>query len=124
MTRTANSPQSVWQQQFLTCSVDERTNKQRQGLDHPANWWYNPTNPRSLRLTRQGYNLVKNMELKNWQFDLDASLVSKNFLQMEKHFNSPYYINGKKIIVWGEVEAMMLALHGNNLAQYLDNLSL
>lgn len=123
MLRTAESPQSIWQQQFLTCSTDERTSKQRQGLDHPANWWYNPTNPQSLRLSLQGFNLVRRFDLPNWQFKLESNVLAKTYLQMERHFASPYYITNRTVTVWGERESIMLALHGNNLQQYLDNLS-
>jgi hypothetical protein len=43
---------------------------------------------------------------------------------LEKHFTSPYYISGpKSIYVFSEQDSIMLALHGSNLQQYLDNLS-
>lgn len=124
MSRPADSPQEIWQRRFLTCDTDQRTDKQRQGLDHPANWWYNPTNFSSLRLNTQGYHLVRRLQLHNWHFQLDTNLLAKHFLYLERYFTSPYYIfTNRKIVVWGEQESIMLALHGSNLNQYLDNLS-
>jgi hypothetical protein len=43
---------------------------------------------------------------------------------LERHFTGPYFIiSPLAIVLFGETEVMMLALHGNNLQQYLDNLS-
>ena len=58
---------------------------------------------------------------------IDPKTYFSNYLkkQLEKHFTSPYYIpTHQRIHVFGEQDSIMLALHGSNLQQYLDNLSL
>ena len=67
--------------------------------------------------------LNKNKDIKSWQFKLPEPLVTRAYIQLEKHFKSPYYIpSHKSIVVFDERDSIMLALHGSNLQQYLDNL--
>jgi hypothetical protein len=51
-------------------------------------------------------------------------LVNKNLLQLERHFQSIYYIFKKTIVVFDEQEAVMLTLHNNDLPTYLNNLEI
>ena len=127
--RTAESLQNVWQARFQTHTLNPFTNDPKLGLryqrfDNPASWWHNPLNPDSLRLTRPAFVMLgKNKEIKSWQFKLPTELVTRAYIQLEKHFTSPYYIpNSKSIYVFGEQDMIMLSLHGSNLQQYLDNL--
>ena len=86
-------------------------------------WWDNPTNANSLRLSIQAFYMLKrdNHE-KFYKFDLPHEILPKTFIQLERHFEEPYFIgNSNTIYIMGEQEAMMLALHANNLQQYLDN---
>lgn len=129
--RTAESLQNVWQKKFQEHTLNPFTADPNLGLryqrfDNPASWWHNPLNPNSLRLTRPAFNMLnKNKDIKSWQFKLPTELVSRAYIQLEKHFTSPYYIVGpKSIYVFGEQDVIMLSLHGNNLQQYLDNLDL
>ena len=130
MARTAESLQVSWQAKFQEYQLipflsDSKFGMHYQRLDNPASWWHNPINPNSLRLTRPAFTILsKQTEIKNWKFNLPEPLMSKSFIQLEKQFKSPYFIQGQKTIyVYDEREAMMLALHGSNLQQYLDNLS-
>jgi hypothetical protein len=69
--------------------------------------------------------LNKNPKIKNWHFKLSSPLVTRAFIQLEKHFTTPYYIaTHNSIYVFSEQDSIMLALHGSNLQQYLDNLAL
>ena len=130
MARTADSLQNVWQKRFQQHQLNPFTSDTKLGIryqrfDNPASWWHNPLNPDSLRLTRPAFNMLnKNKEIKNWHFKLPTELVNRSYIQLEKHFKSPYYISGpKSIYVFDERDSIMLALHGSNLQQYLDNLS-
>jgi hypothetical protein len=130
MARTAESLQNVWQKQFQQHQLNPFTSDAKLGIryqrfDNPASWWHNPLNPNSLRLTRPAFNMLnKTKEIKNWHFKLPTELVNRSYIQLEKHFKSPYYISGpKSIYVFDERDSIMLALHGSNLQQYLDNLS-
>lgn len=129
MARTADSLQNVWQAKFQEHTLNPFTSDPKLGLryqryDNPASWWHNPVNPNSLRLTRPAFNMLnKTKEIKNWHFKLPTELVNRSYIQLEKHFKSPYYISGlKSIYVFDERDSIMLALHGSNLQQYLDNL--
>jgi len=94
------------------------------GVEHQ--WWQNPTNPNSLRLTTVGYKWFTTVaKLKAYEIKLpeEQIILPKHYLQLEKCFEEPYYIKGRKIIVvFGERDAVMLQLHAGNLAAYLDNL--
>ena len=130
MARTSTSLQNVWQKRFQQHQLNPFTSDAKLGIryqrfDNPASWWHNPLNPDSLRLTRPAFNMLnKTKEIKNWHFKLPTELVNRSYIQLEKHFKSPYYIPGpKSIYVFDERDSIMLALHGSNLQQYLDNLS-
>jgi hypothetical protein len=69
--------------------------------------------------------LKQKKEIQTWKFDCCEAIIPRTMLQLEKYFKSPYYIqNLKTIYVFDDREAMMIALHNNNLRQYLDNQSL
>ena len=127
MPSTAGSPQAVWQQKFqeeynLTPFVSSRETLSYTRLDNPATWWHNPVNKNSLRLTKNAYYMLDKAQAKTYKFQLPEKVKPKTFVQLERYFTSPYYIlNSSKIVVFGETESMMLALHANNLQQYLDN---
>jgi hypothetical protein len=130
MARTAESLQNVWQKKFQEYQLNPFTSDPKLGLryqrfDNPASWWFNPVNPDSLRLTKPAFNMLnQNKEIKNWHFKLSQPLVPRAYIQLEKHFTSPYYISGpKSVYVFDERDSIMLALHGSNLQQYLDNLA-
>ena len=87
-------------------------------------WWKNPTDPNSLRLSLAGLQLVKAvLKLQSYEFELAEELTNQNLLQLERVFNSMYYLlKRQKIIVFTEESALMLTLHGNNLKGYLEAL--
>lgn len=120
MARSPDSPQAIWQEKLQALGpVKERY------LANPANfWWHNPTNHNSLRLTSVGYLAVKNT-VKFYKFQLLHDIRPKAFVQLERYFKEPYFVQNRKTIhIMSERDAMMLSLHANNLQQYLDNLSL
>lgn len=129
MARTPDSPQPVWQAKFQEYPLTPfNTDKLQRALRYhdltsPKFWWHNPLNVNSLRLTSGAWTILRACKaVPFWKFELTQGLLPKSYLQLEKHFNSPYYIpNVKTIIVFDERDSMMLALHGNNLQQYLDN---
>jgi hypothetical protein len=94
--------------------------------DMQRRWWKNPTDPTSLRLTLQGLQFVKAvLKLQSYDFELPDELTNHNLLKLERCFKGMYYLlKRQKIIVFEEEEAMMLTLHSNNLALYLDNIEI
>lgn len=124
MPRNPDSPQAQWQKQFrqaIKIDVDglrEFYNR----WDNPATWWHNPVNYDSLRLTKEAYHAITSTEFPHYKFKLTEKVKPKTFVQLERYFTSPYYIlNAQTIVVFGDMEAMMIGLHANNLQQYLDN---
>lgn len=87
-------------------------------------WWHNPINPASLRLTREAHNWIgKHTQVQVHSIKLQQGLASRQFLQLERLFASPYTIlTYKSIAVVDETTLIMLQLHAGDLAQYLDNL--
>ena len=128
MARTKESPQVVWQEKFQ--QEYELNPFQSQGreqlrynrLDDAKTWWFNPLNPDSLRLSRIAYNMLKKAKVPTFKFKLTEKYKSKTFVQLERWMSSPYYLlNAQTIVLYSDSDAMMMALHGNNLQQYLDN---
>lgn len=129
MPSTADSPQAVWQKKFqkeyqLNPFTSSRDNLSYTRLDNPATWWHNPINKNSLRLTKTSYYMLIKASAVSYRFKLTEKIKPKTFVQLERYFTVPYYLlNAQTIVLFseGSKETMMLALHGNNLQQYLDN---
>lgn len=86
--------------------------------------WYNPTNIRSMRLTKTGLAYLSNqLKLTSYQFDLPKTIVARVLLRLERHIHYPYYIDStQSLVVFDELTACMLTLHNSNLEKYLDDL--
>jgi hypothetical protein len=89
-------------------------------------WWWNHTDPTSLRLSQSGLKFIKKFtKIPTYEVDLPTPLLNRTLLQMSRLLTCPYYINKHtKITLLGEQETVMLRLHADNLQQYLDNLQL
>ena len=115
MSNRAGSLQAEWQTKLHETSPFSIS---------PSSWWYNPTNHSSLRLTQNAYMQVRK-QIKFHKFELSHDIRPKCLVQLERWFKEPYYVQNRKTIhIVSERDAMMLALHANNLQQYLDNQSL
>ena len=91
--------------------------------------WMNWANARSLRLTEYGYQLIlkysKDTPDHAWHFQLSPGhgMTNGMLLKLDRLMTAPYFIKGRThIFLIGEQDAMMLTLHGNDLARYLANL--
>jgi hypothetical protein len=91
----------------------------------PRQVWHNPTNPDSLRLTTEAYSVLTKYENHpNYPFKFESGITNRMLLQLDRLMTAPYYIGSRKQIqLLGEADAIMLSLHGSNLAQYLNNLA-
>ena len=91
----------------------------------PKQIWQNTLNPDSLRLTSNAYSVLTKYENnKHYPFKLEVAMTNRMLLQLDQLMTAPYYIGSRKQIqLFGEADAIMLQLHGSNLAQYLDNLA-
>ena len=87
-------------------------------------WWFNPINHNSMRLTSTGYLwTTRHSQWPYHEVKLSHKIGTKHLLQLERLLQEPYYIrNLTHLIVASETDAVMLQLHAGDLAQYLDNL--
>lgn len=112
------------QRQLTKIFVEQATIPIGQTTEMQMRWWKNPTDANSLRLSLAGLQLVKAvLKLQSYEFVLTEELTNHNLLQLERVFDSMYYLlKRQKIIVFDEESALMMVLHGNNLKGYLDSL--
>ncbi len=89
-------------------------------------WWWNHTDPDSLRLTKSGIQYIKKFtKIPVYECHLSAQLKNRTLIQLSRLMSCPYYIQKlDEIVLLGEEETVMLKLHADNLQQYLDNLGL
>jgi hypothetical protein len=92
------------------------------GVEHQ--WWKNPLNPHSLRLTPQGHRWIKrHTDIVFHAVAVSSDVKYRQLLQLERVFRSPYYLaTTGYLYVHSETDAVMLQLHGGDLATYLNNL--
>lgn len=87
--------------------------------------WNNPKDTVSLRLSLNGYTILKKNGIQSYLFELNDPLTNKHLLQLERHFPGMYFLfKAQKITVYDEQDASMLALMGGDLRGYLENLEL
>lgn len=120
MTKSIRDTQQEWQYNAIIAAgyAPERFI----GVEHQ--WWQNPLNHSSLRLTSVGYKWFTNTaKWRAHQVELAEKIMPKQMLQLERLLTSPYYIKQLKVLyVFSETDAVMLQLHGGDLNTYLDNL--
>lgn len=77
-----------------------------------------------MRLTRFGRTcFVDHLQIKNYPFTVNERIRPKILLLLERNIRYPYYIvHHSKILIFDEVTAIMLQLHGSDLETYLNNL--
>ena len=87
-------------------------------------WWINPINLHSMRLTNEGFKFASvRAKISYYSHSLDAKIMPKTLLQLEKYMQYPYYIKTlSEINIFEESTSMMLSLYDNKLQTYLDNI--
>ena len=92
----------------------------------PMTFWFNPLTPHhSLRVTTEGKKWIKSAcGLPIYHFIIE-DMNNQHLLWLDRLIASPYYIRSRKQLeLFGEEDAIMLTLHGGDLATYLQNLQL
>lgn len=89
-------------------------------------WWWNHTDPTSLRLTKSGIQYIKKYtKIPVYTINLQEPLRNRTLIQMSRLLTCPYYIQKlDELLLLGDNETVLLKLHADNLQQYLDNLQL
>jgi len=67
-------------------------------------------NPNGLRLTYSGFLVLKNI-FTVYSFEMDSTLKAKHQMGMAK-MEYPYYFTSKRLILFSEMDAMVIKLHG------------
>ena len=66
--------------------------------------------PNGLRLTFQGFLILKNI-FTVYSFEMDTTLTAKHQIGMSV-MEFPYYITSKRLILFSEMDAMVIKLQG------------
>jgi hypothetical protein len=86
-------------------------------------WWMNPRASRQngFRLTERGFEMML-VHLKLTHYDVvfpeELEWDTRLILRLDKHLDSPYYINRKSITVFKEKTAIELILFGGDVQKY------
>jgi len=67
-------------------------------------------NPHGLRLTFQGFLILKNI-FTVYSFEMDVTLTAKHQIGMSA-MEYPYYISSRRFILFSEMDAMVIKLQG------------
>jgi hypothetical protein len=97
-------------------------------LDHLNQYnqkiWMNPRETGGFRLTQGGYDIFKvQLEVHSYKLKLDTENTQAlaTLLNLDRYLPCPYYIiNKHNLEIFGEREAILFALHGNNLSRLLE----
>ncbi len=119
---------SIHNQEYYTNSILAAAGQQQSIFSEVQHklWWWNPTNPSLLRLSKPGISFIRKFtKIPVYECQLTEPLKSRTLIQLARLMTCPYYINKMDhIMLLGEEETVMLRLHADNLQQYLDNLQL
>jgi hypothetical protein len=101
-------------------SLDTSTKSIRQ---YHTLWWMNPRTSKSngFRLTERGFEMMMvNLQLTHYDvvFPEEIEWDSRLILRLDKHLDSPYFINRKSITVFKEKTAIELILFGGDVQKY------
>lgn len=85
-------------------------------------WWANPRKKSKggLRLTEQGFECLKQADLKFHEIRLDEPIFFNNemIVWIDQNIDCPFYINNKKIWVTSEKMAVQLVLFSGNIQKF------
>lgn len=86
-------------------------------------WWMNPrtSHNNGYRLTERGFEMMMvNLQLAHYDvlFPEPIEWDTRLILRLDKHLDSPYYINKKSITVFKEKTAVELVLFGGDIKKY------
>lgn len=88
-----------------------------------ALWWMNPRNTQKngYRLTERGFEMMLvDLQLASYDvlFPEPIEWDTRLILRLDKHLDSPYFINKKSITVFKEKTAVELVLFGGDIQKY------
>ncbi len=86
-------------------------------------WWQNVRESyqaRSLRLTKQGFEMLESMDLKTYTIKFPQKIIftPQTYLWLDEFVDCPYFVNKAKIIVTMEKMALQLMLFAGDVTKY------
>ena len=86
-------------------------------------WWQNVREnyeSRSLRLTKQGYQMLEKIDLKTYHIKFPAKVIftPQTYLWLDEFVDCPYYVDKKQIFVTTEKMALQLMLFAGDVTKY------
>jgi len=85
-------------------------------------WWQNTRSKNSggLRLTEEGYEVLKNIELATYDipYPKDMPLTTQVIIFLDQFIDCPYYLTNRSITVTNEKKAVELSLFSGDLRKY------
>jgi len=85
-------------------------------------WWVNPRKKEKggLRLTEQGFECLQQADIKYYEirFDEPIFVTNKLAIWIDQNINCPFYLNNKRIWVFGEKMAVQLILFSGNISKF------
>ena len=86
-------------------------------------WWQNVRESyqaRSLRLTKSGLEIVKQLEIKTYSIKFPDKIIftPQTFLWLDEYVDCPYYVDKKQIIVTLERMALQLMMFAGDITKY------
>jgi hypothetical protein len=92
---------------------------------HMQQLWATPYSPIGYRLSSEGNHFLHDiLKLKRYTYKVkvDTTRSLKLYLQLNQNIQYPYYLQGQNsIVLYGEQEAMMIALMDGDIQQYMNN---
>lgn len=86
--------------------------------------WFNPSpDDHGFRLTTAAFGVLTHAEVKSYTYQIKDDISSRDLVDLDLYFNYPYFIfKHRRITVFAEEDAIILALNGGDLRSYLENL--
>jgi hypothetical protein len=86
-------------------------------------WWQNVRESyqaRSLRLTKQGLDIVKRLDIKIYTIKFPDKIIftPQTFLWLDEFVDCPYYVDKKQITVTMERMALQLMMFAGDVTKY------
>lgn len=87
-------------------------------------WWTNIRPTGGYRLTKYGFEVFKKeLDLEYHSVDLDPKEITTKFLLgLDRKLQAPFYIEKKKIHLFGSRDALMALMHGS-MSHYLQSIT-
>ena len=86
-------------------------------------WWQNVRESyqaRSLRLTKNGLNMLEKLDLKTYNIKFPAKVIftPQTYLWLDEFVDCPYFVDKQKIVVTMEKMALQLMLFAGDITKY------